>query len=153
MALLRMLWSVTMTYFSMSNIPNVNISETVRASGKMHYTSFLYILLFSIERRHCKFYTQWPWPTFQDQVLQIQISQKQTYIKCRIDFFIDFDICNQMEPLRKSYSVTITHILRVKITIYDQAVPADLHQLLPHRCRVALVIFTNECPHCEYCIL
>ena len=53
-ASLRMLYSLTMTWFSRSNISNVNISKTVRASAKVQNMTFVdfniaNVILFDID--------------------------------------------------------------------------------------------------------
>ena len=54
--------------------------------------------------------------------------------------FIDVDICNQMEPLQKSYSVTLTHIfVKVKLQIVTKLVQQNCLHLYGTRHRVGLV--------------
>ena len=62
-ATLPVLYSVTLTYLSRSNISNVNISKTVRAGEKVQVRS-LYRLIFAIEMDHFECCTPWPFPKF-----------------------------------------------------------------------------------------
>ena len=62
--------------------------------------------------------------------------------------FIDFDICHRMEPLQKSYYVTLKYIFKLKITNSNQPVPADLSPLV-RPCRgvalVRLYVYSLSC--------
>ena len=49
--------------FSRSILKNTNILQTIRYSEKCP-VSFLWRLIFTIERHTCQYVTQWPWPKF-----------------------------------------------------------------------------------------
>ena len=92
----------------------------------------LHILIFSIELCHCECYIRWLWSTFSRsdipniQYLGIGESQLKN---------VSYGFYGRRyfrRKLRKSYSVTLTHIFKVKTWNNRLAVPADLPPLLRH---------------------
>ena len=72
----RMLYSVTLSYFSRLNISNVNNSKTVRVSAKMRHITLLYIFIFAIEWRRCQFFLR-DLVLLHRQIFQLLISWKR----------------------------------------------------------------------------